>query len=137
MTIYSDEFKRLAAAGEQLPLPANAAVCCTRSNPICGDRVTAFLQDSDPQHLRFSFEIRGCLVCKAAAALLHRYCNDHSPDQFEAFSEQLEQLLQDTGASSSDAVPELVALKPLVGHRHRHSCALLPVNALHAAMQQQ
>src|SRR5258708_12937941 len=49
---------------------AKADAAATVDNPLCGDRVTIELRLADGRIAEIAHEVRGCVLCKASAAVL-------------------------------------------------------------------
>jgi nitrogen fixation protein NifU and related proteins len=110
-------------------------------NPLCGDRVTLDLEMADGRVGALSHQVRGCLLCQAAATVLGARAPGESAAALRATTERLLRLIVDgTGAAEGAAAPglwpELAAFAPVHRHKSRHECVLLPFVALVRALEQ-
>ena len=105
-------------------------------NPLCGDRVTIYL-DVDGERVRdASFEGSGCAISTAAASLMTESVRGKSRDEVEALFRRFHGLV--TGAPDSDPSTEgLGKLAVFAGVREfpiRIKCAILAWHTLQAAL---
>ncbi|HID89124.1 MAG TPA: iron-sulfur cluster assembly scaffold protein [Anaerolineae bacterium] len=90
-----------------------------RDNPICGDRVRIELRvDGEGRVLEAAFSGDGCIISMAAASMLTEYIHGRSADE-------LRRLTQD----------DLLAMLGIELGPARLHCALLPLEALHSALE--
>jgi NifU-like protein involved in Fe-S cluster formation len=109
-------------------------------NPLCGDRVTLDLEMADGRVSALGHQVRGCLLCQAAAAVLGARAPGQRAAALRENAERLRRLIVD-GADAADGAieglwPELAAFVPVHRHKSRHDCVLLPFIALERALQQ-
>jgi len=109
-------------------------------NPLCGDRITVYLQLEDGRIADLAFEGRGCAISTASSSLMTEVLRGKTPDEahtlFKAFHAEV------TGQDEIPAVPEKLEdefdrLAPLVGvktYPTRVKCATLAWHALEAAL---
>jgi nitrogen fixation NifU-like protein len=102
-------------------------------NPLCGDRVTLDLDLADGLVRSVGHEVRGCLLCQAAAAVIGTRAPGQWPAALRAAAEQIEQLVV-AGSRGDNLWPELAAFEPVHRHKSRHECVLLPFTALTRAL---
>jgi NifU-like protein involved in Fe-S cluster formation len=109
-------------------------------NPLCGDRVTLDLEMADGRVGALSHQVRGCLLCQAAATVLGARAPGESAAALRATTERLRRLIVDGAGAAEDAAaelwPELAAFAPVHRHKSRHECVLLPFVALSRALEQ-
>jgi nitrogen fixation protein NifU and related proteins len=110
-------------------------------NPLCGDRVTLDLDLKDGRVSTRGHQVRGCLLCQAAAAVIGARAPGQTAAALRENTERLRQLIVDgSGAADGAAVdglwPELAAFAPVHRHKSRHDCVLLPFAALSRALDQ-
>lgn len=106
-------------------------------NPLCGDQVAVVLRIADAQIAALAFEVRGCLLCEAAAGALRQHGVGRRLDDLE----QAERFLLDTAQGDAVAVPAdwstLAVFAPLQSFPGRLKCVLLPLQALRLAFARQ
>jgi len=110
-------------------------------NPLCGDRVTLDLALQDGRVSALGHQVRGCLLCQAAAAVIGARAPGQTAAALRDNTERLRRLIVDGssaegGAASDGLWPELAAFAPVHRHKSRHECVLLPFIALGRALEQ-
>lgn len=113
-------------------------------NPLCGDHYTVFLK-LEPDHtlterrallglqiLEITFQGAGCAVSKAAASLMTSRLHGKSVAEAEHLAAQFQTMVR-TG-QPSDAMGDLNALAGVHKFPMRMKCALLPWEAMLAAL---
>ena len=123
---------RLAAAA---PAPAHisqANLSLIRDNALCGDHIALTARVEDGVFLQVSCVADGCLLCKAAAALI----NVHAPGTFitdaPVILAKLTTMFEDGVPPSEEPWRTLDMFLPLAAHRNRRKCVLLPFQVLAA-----
>ncbi|MCC4118473.1 iron-sulfur cluster assembly scaffold protein [Aromatoleum toluclasticum] len=115
---------------DRLPTPRGVALL---DSPLCGDRIEIELDVNDGRIARLGYWVRGCVLCRASAAVLDTLALGACLQDIERVERQFARLLAEAGQ-----VPEgwelLAAFAPLHGHRSRYGCAMLPLRALRAAL---
>jgi len=81
-----------------------------------------------------SHQVRGCLLCRAAASVIGKHAIDANPDEIERVSHAVAAMLE-RQAPPAAGWPELEAFVPVHGHRSRHRCVQLPFQALLEAVR--
>jgi nitrogen fixation NifU-like protein len=120
---------RAATGKGRLDRPGGTA---TVDNPLCGDRVTIDVRMDGDHVVAFGHLVRGCLLCEAAASVIGQHVLGSTRAELTAASDAVRALLKD--AATSVPWPELEAFTPIRVHRSRHSCVLLPFEALTKAL---
>ena len=110
-------------------------------NPLCGDRVTLDLELQDGRVSALGHQVRGCLLCQAAAAVIGARAPGQTAVALRENTERLRQLIVDgPGAEGGAAIdglwPELAVFAPVHRYKSRHECVLLPFTALGRALEQ-
>jgi nitrogen fixation NifU-like protein len=134
LALYQEAIKQLAAAAHgqgQLASPDGEAKL---NNPLCGDRVIMQVALADGHVSAIAHQTKGCLLCKAAAALLGIRAAGMDAPAIDATTQALEAMLK-TRAPVPPDWPELAMFLPAQAHPSRHKCALLPFHALQAALR--
>jgi len=101
-------------------------------SPLCGDRVRMEVKLENGRIAALAHEVKGCLLCRAAAAAIGRHAAGLDAAQVAALRGEVAALL-----AGADAAPwpELKCFEPVRPHRNRHGCVLLPFDTLCAAMK--
>ena len=102
-------------------------------NPLCGDRLTVYVQVDNGVIRDVSFEGLGCAIATASASLMTESVKGKTVAEADALFARVRRMV----AASPDApVDDLGALSALAGVRRfpaRVKCATLPWQALRAA----
>ena len=132
--IYQQAILELANAATghgTLPSPdARASV----DNPLCGDCVEMQVKLSGGRITALAHEVQGCLLCRAAAAVIGKRAVGATLADIEAISAALCAMLEEQAACPS-GWEELAAFTPVHGHRSRYRCVRLPFEALIGALR--
>jgi nitrogen fixation NifU-like protein len=112
-------------------------------NPLCGDRVTVYLQVAGDKIADVSFEGRGCAISTAAASLMTEVLKGKTIDEARALFAQFHAKVTGGSSGAGEPVPaaleeEVERLEPLTGVRAypvRVKCATLPWHAFEAALK--
>ena len=102
-------------------------------NPLCGDRLTVYVQIDNGVIKDVSFEGLGCAIAIASASLMTESVIGKTLAESDALFARVQRMV---GASPDATVDELGELSALAGVRRfpvRVKCATLPWHALHAA----
>ncbi len=102
-------------------------------SPLCGDRVRIEVKLQDGRIAALAHEVKGCLLCRAAAAAIGRRAVGLDAAQVAAMRAQAVALLG--GEEVAPTWPELASFAPVRPHRNRHGCVLLPFETLAAAVR--
>ncbi len=104
-------------------------------NPLCGDRLTVFV-DLDQGRIRdVSFQGAGCAISKASASLMTESLKGRTVDEARALFERVHRMIT---ASADEPAPDLGKLSVLAGVRQfpmRVKCASLAWHTLQAALE--
>jgi nitrogen fixation NifU-like protein len=108
-------------------------------NPLCGDRVTLDLDLEDDRVRAVGHEVRGCLLCQAAATAIGTQAPGQTSLTLRDVAERLRNHFVAGPEAAEDAMPgdlwpELAAFEPVRRHKSRHECVLLPFSALIRAL---
>ena len=128
--LYGAAIKELAAR-EPAPLDQPDAAI-TLDNPLCGDRVSLGVTMEDGRVTAVGHQVKGCLLCKAAAALAAEQALGLEADGAARLLDQVSGLLK---KGAEPAFPGLAAFLPVRPHKSRHDCVLLPFKALAKAVR--
>lgn len=130
--LYQQALLDLAKAAHgagTLPSPDGEAL---RDSPLCGDRVRMQVALEAGRVRAIAHEVKGCLLCRAAAALVGLHGVGLNAGEVVGLSVQVAAML--AGSDPPPGWPELALFTPVRLHRNRHGCVLLPFEALAAAV---
>lgn len=130
--LYQEAIKQIAAAAHAAGALAHPDAEARLSNPLCGDRVRVQVAFAGGRIAAFAHETRGCLLCRAGASVLGARALGMDRAQVDAAQAAMKRaLLGETGADGD--WPELAMFSPAKAFPSRHTCAMLPFQALQAA----
>ncbi len=130
--LYQDALMALAKDASHAGSLPPPAVSVMRDNPLCGDRVTMDLARDDNRMVDLRHRVRGCVLCRAAASALTASLVGKSRQDLVAARAAMQRVL--AGGAPEDANYEAYAdFAPVASARSRHTCVLLPFDALDAA----
>lgn len=105
-------------------------------NPFCGDRVDLEINVEEGRVTALGQEVRGCMLCQAAANVVAQSAINLSSAEIEAVQASLSAMLR--GDDTPDWTPpgweSLALFEPVRKHKSRHGCVTLPFTALLKAM---
>jgi NifU-like protein involved in Fe-S cluster formation len=133
-SLYQDAIKQFARAAHGHGQLENAAGEAKLSNPLCGDRVRMQVALDGGRIAAIAHDTRGCLLCRAAAALIGIRAAGQDAAAMDAVTDALDAMLKGV-APTPVAWPELTMFEPARGYPSRHKCVLLPFRALQAALR--
>lgn len=132
--IYHHAIISLANAGTGHGTLATPDARARRDNPLCGDRVDMQVQLAGSRIAALAHDVKGCLLCRAAAAVIGRRAAGADLQDIEGVMAAVCDMLEQQSAPPA-GWDELVAFMPVHGHRSRYRCVLLPFEALAAALR--
>jgi len=131
--LYRKEILRLAADAHGAGHLRGVHAIGTAHNPACGDKVTFEVAVDNGRIAALAHETKACVLSQASAAILGRDAKGLSRADVEALREKVTALL--AGAPPpSPPFDSYAAFEGVAGHRNRHACVLLPIDALLAAL---
>jgi NifU-like protein involved in Fe-S cluster formation len=128
--LYGAAIKDLAAR-ESMALDRPDATS-SLDNPLCGDRVSLGVTMEDGRVTAMGHQVKGCLLCKAAATLVAEQAVGLEADGAVQLLEQVSEMLK---KGADPAFPSLGVFLPVRLHKSRHDCVLLPFKALAKAIR--
>ena len=132
--LYHAELVARAHAGRKrgrLPKPDRSV---TLDNPLCGDRVTLDLTLSGNRIAAIGHQVRGCLLCEAAAETIARHAPGRTRGEVAEASCALTAILKKGAAAPQGEWASLAAFQPVHKAKSRRDCVLLPFEALAKAL---
>ncbi len=110
---------------------AEPKTTATVDNPLCGDRVALDLKVEDGKVAAIGHEVRGCLLCEAAAATIAEHLLGCDGPALKDAIAAVRKLLRE-GEGDPDW-PCLDIFTPVHQAKSRRDCVLLPFEALEKA----
>ena len=123
-----------ARTGEGALQTADARVSV--DNPLCGDRIRVDVAVSRGRVERIAHEVRGCLLCEAAASVIGAKAPGESVEDLVALRGALRAFLGNDSLGMPKCWPALEMFAPVAHHKSRHDCVMLPFDALVKALEQ-
>ena len=104
-------------------------------NPLCGDKVTIYLQVEDGVIRDASFEGSGCAISTASASLMTDSLKGLREDEALKMMQQFQQMV--TGTAAGEGLGKLEVLAGVREFPQRVKCATLAWHTLQAALENQ
>jgi nitrogen fixation NifU-like protein len=108
-------------------------------NPLCGDKVTIYLQVEEGVIKDISFQGQGCAVSTASASMLTESLKGKTQAEAEALFERFHDLVtgKSEAAPGGPALGKLAVFEGVQKYPVRVKCATLPWHTLRAALENQ
>lgn len=134
--IYHDQIVEWAKRTEHIASLENIHCRSVASNPLCGDRVAVELELDGDIIKSMACQVKGCLLCRAAGAILAERIKGRGFAELKTASSDLEGALK-SATDDPASFPEGYRLFfPVRSHKSRHSCVLLPFEAVIRAVSE-
>ncbi|MDA1133175.1 MAG: iron-sulfur cluster assembly scaffold protein [Proteobacteria bacterium] len=127
--LYHKDLLRLAAGATGAGKLESPDATVTVDNPLCGDRVTIDIAVKDGTITALAHNVKGCVLCQAAAAVLGAHAVGETPAAVGAVRDAVRAMLEQ-GGNLDGQWPELSSFRPVAAHKSRHNCVLLPFQAV-------
>jgi nitrogen fixation NifU-like protein len=105
-------------------------------NPLCGDKVTVYLDLENDTVRDVSFEGEGCAISKASASLMTESIKGKSKAEVENLFLRFRELATGAGDRQKANLGKLAVFSGLRGFPTRVKCATLAWHTLRAALEQ-
>ena len=128
--LYKKEVLRLAAnatCAGRLPEPHGTG---SAHNPTCGDRVIVDLAIEDGRITGIALETKACVLAQASASILGSGATGLNREEIAALHESVHAMLAEGADVPSAPFNTYDAFDGVAGHRNRHRCVLLPIEAV-------
>ena len=129
--IYQRDILKLAAAATGSGEIDGPHVHVVHDNMLCGDHCAvdvSFAKDGTVKE--FAHQIQACILVQASASLLGEHAKGKSRAEIAALKDQVEAMLKDKAAAPAAPFADYEAFRSIAAHRNRHTCVLLPIEAL-------
>jgi nitrogen fixation NifU-like protein len=113
---------------------ADAALTCSKNNPLCGDEITVYVNAEGGKVLEVSFVGQGCSISQASASMMTESVSGKTVEEVERLATEVRTMLAGDLEPDEDAFGELVALKGVVKYPVRVKCAVLAWDVLQEAL---
>ncbi|MBN1103676.1 MAG: iron-sulfur cluster assembly scaffold protein [Deltaproteobacteria bacterium] len=129
--LYQDAIIALSRRSDHIGSVPDADCEAVMRNPLCGDQVMVQLQIEGGRIRSLRYQVRGCLLCKASSALLASLGEGMDLHELEEMHQGFDLALKTEDISFP--VTHTVFM-PVRAHKSRHSCILLPYEAVMEAL---
>ena len=127
--LYRKELMRLAADAHGAGHLSGPHATGTAHNPACGDKVIFEVAMEGGRIAALAHETKACVLSQASASILGRDAKGLSRAEVEALRKAVTAMLAGDGAPSPP-FDSYAAFDGVAEHRNRHTCVLLPIDAL-------
>lgn len=133
--LYRKEILRLAADAHGAGHLAGENQTGTAHNPTCGDQVTfEVVTTAEGRIGAMAHETKACVLAQASASILGRDAVNLSRADVAALRAAVTAMLKENAAVPGDPFSDYAAFDGVMTYPNRHTCVLLPINALLAAL---
>jgi NifU-like protein involved in Fe-S cluster formation len=128
--LYAKDLLRLAAAATGAGRLAAFDAQGSASNPACGDRVAVTLRiGGDGRIVEIAHETSACVLAQASASLLGAHLMGADETSVRRLRTDVGTMLRE-GAVPAPPFSGYSALAGAAPYRNRHTCVLLPIDAV-------
>jgi nitrogen fixation protein NifU and related proteins len=114
----------------------NSHCRATVSNPLCGDRISVELELDGDVIKSMALQVRGCLLCKASGSILAERVRGLLFDDMKKICSELDGALKALNDDPGSFPEGYRLFFPVRFHKSRHSCVLLPFEAVIKAVSE-
>ncbi|HEY8115124.1 MAG TPA: SUF system NifU family Fe-S cluster assembly protein [Actinomycetota bacterium] len=112
----------------------DAALRCSKNNPLCGDEITVFVNEDDGTISDVAFVGQGCSISQSSASMMTEAAAGKTRQEVEQRIGAFRGMMAGEVEADEDAFGELVALKGVVKYPVRVKCAVLAWDVLQEAL---
>jgi nitrogen fixation NifU-like protein len=112
----------------------NANRTANGHNPLCGDRLTLYMNVHDGVIEDMSFQGSGCAISTASASLMTEALRGKTEAEAEQLFRKFHALITDNGDADDAALGKLTVLAGVKQYPSRIKCAVLCWHAMNAAL---
>jgi NifU-like protein involved in Fe-S cluster formation len=128
--LYAKDLLRLAAAATGAGRLQSFNAEGSAYNPACGDRVAVTLRtDGDGRIVEMAHETSACVLAQASASLLGEHLAGAEETAVRRLRGDVGTMLRE-GAVPAPPFSGYAALAGAAPYRNRHTCVLLPIDAV-------
>jgi nitrogen fixation NifU-like protein len=139
MSDLRDLYQEVILDHNKRPRNFRALETCTHKadgyNPLCGDRVTVYLQVEDGIIKDVAFQGMGCAISSASASLMTEALKGRPVAEVEPLFHDFHEVVMGDGATSPAKLGKLAVLAGVRDYPSRVKCATLAWHALRAALE--
>jgi nitrogen fixation NifU-like protein len=133
--LYHAALVERAREGRERGRLTHADRSVTLDNPLCGDRVTLDLEmAADGRVGRIGHQVRGCLLCEAAAETIAAHAPGKSAAELSAAGAAVTSIVKEGAPAPAGEWSALALFAPVYKVKSRRECVLLPFEVLEKAL---
>ena len=132
--LYHKEMLRHAATAAGSGRIAHPDATVMLDNPLCGDRVTMDVALKDGKVEKIGHKLQACVLCQASASILGEHATGHDAGELRELMTAVNAMLKNGGAPPDAPWGEYAIFEPVIAEKNRHTCVLLPIETLIAAI---
>lgn len=137
--LYQKAILKYAATARASGVLDDAYLNLTVHNPLCGDRITVYVNLDEGRISGFSHVTKACVLCQASASILGQCSIGETEQSLRAIHDDLRQSLEENGLEnkvwSDDKWNALNIFQPVSSHKNRFTCVTLPFESLVKALR--
>ncbi|WP_220751862.1 Fe-S cluster assembly sulfur transfer protein SufU [Apilactobacillus xinyiensis] len=105
-------------------------------NPTCGDKLILSVQIKSGLVHVIAYQADGCVIFKAATAIMEKVCLKHSVTEINHLENQFSQMMMQQEIDNPKALGDAIALQAIVKLPVRIKCAMLPWKAMYQVLNE-
>jgi SUF system NifU family Fe-S assembly protein len=129
--LYHEALVAKARSGRGKGRLAQPSASARLDNPLCGDRITLDLRLEDGRIKEVGHDVKGCLLCEAAAATIAELATGRTANDARNLAASVRRMMKE-GTPPAEAALDIFT--PVHGAKSRRDCVLLPFGALEKAL---
>lgn len=137
--LYQKAILRQAATATASGAMEGSDLQLTVHNPLCGDRITVFVNLDDNRITEFSHVTKACVLCQASASILGECSIGETEQSLQIIHDDLMHNLEGNGLEDKiwpdDKWNVLNIFQPVFSHKNRFTCVTLPFVSLLKALR--
>ncbi|MEJ2139020.1 MAG: SUF system NifU family Fe-S cluster assembly protein [Gammaproteobacteria bacterium] len=107
----------------------------TGFNPLCGDKVTVYINTAEDQVVGVAFEGTGCAICISSASMMTDAINQKSVGNALQLIADIKTMFSEGTEPEDPSLQEMLALTNVRSYPSRIKCATLAWNTAEAALK--
>jgi nitrogen fixation NifU-like protein len=113
-----------------------AAVSVNHDNPVCGDKLTLYVNIEDGVLAALKYSGEGCAISQASASMMTECLEGKTVVEAENLLRHFKAMMMGESEPNEELLGDIIALEGVSQFPIRVKCAVLPWNALQDALQQ-
>lgn len=105
--------------------PADVDQEATGFNPLCGDKLSIYLQIAGNEIKKAAFEGTGCAICIASASIMTDALTGQSIEKAQQLGNQVHAMFYDDSTLQDEALGDMLAFASVRNYPSRIKCATL------------